>query len=83
VEELLQLYHAVLGKTPLDLKIAYSEKTGGINLICETPGEGDNLVEAGHQPDDLGLAIIRGMAEDIAFEQLDGKNVLTVKMKMD
>ena len=82
VEELLQLYTPTLGKVPLNLKIAYSEKTGGIDIVCENAGESGNPVESGDLPDDLGLAIIRNMSESITFHQADGRNVLTVKMKM-
>ena len=83
VEELLQLYAATLNTTALELKIAYSEKSGNIEITCETAGDGDNPIESEHLPDELGLAIINNMTESVAFHQLDGKNILTLMMKMN
>lgn len=83
VEELLQLYAPMLGAAPLELKIAYSEKSGDIEIVCESSGDGGNPIESDQLPDEFGLAIIKNMTESITFHQADGKNVLTLRMKMD
>ena len=83
VEELLQLYNPYLSKTPLDMKVAYSEKSGLVEIICESSGEVGNLIESDELPDDLGLTIIKSMTESVAFHQVEGKNILTLMMKMN
>jgi polar amino acid transport system ATP-binding protein len=83
VEELLQLYNSYLISAPLDMKIAYSEKSGNIEIVCETSGEGVNPIESEDLPDELGLTIIRNMTDSIDFYQADEKNILTLMMKMN
>ncbi len=83
VEEVLQLYTPNLHTTHMHMKIAYSENTRKIEIVCESAGSGSNPVENTDMPDDLGLMIIKNMTESIAFQQIDDKNVLTLMMKMN
>lgn len=81
VEELLQIYTPGLHETRLDLVIAYSEKKETLELILESSGEAANPLESECLPDDLGLTIIRNLAEDIDYQRVNDKNRLTVLMR--
>jgi polar amino acid transport system ATP-binding protein len=80
VEELLILYKPALASAPVDLGIGYSEKTGRIELACETAGSsGDPIAKA--EEDDLGVMIIRNLTEGIQFTRENGREKLELKMK--
>jgi len=72
VEELLSIYKPLLEKTTLDLRIAYSEKTGSLEVVGETSDDLGNPLERGDLDDDLGVVIIRNLADSIEFQQVPG-----------
>ena len=81
-EELLQLYGPYLGGSPLDMTVAYSEKTGDLTLAI-TGGAGfANLMDACDE-DDLGVLIIRNMSERIDYAAGEAGGTLTVAVKKD
>jgi polar amino acid transport system ATP-binding protein len=83
VEELLQIYTPCLHTTRLDLAIAYSEKKETLQLTLESSGEAANPLESEFLPDELGLTIIRNLAEDIEYQRVNDKNRVIVLMKKD
>jgi polar amino acid transport system ATP-binding protein len=80
VEELLILYRPSLASNPLDLSIGYSEKTGRIEIGCDTAGAAGNPVEQA-EADDLGVMIIRNLTESMQFARENGREKLDLKMK--
>lgn len=81
VEELLQLYAPTLDRYPLDLTIAYSEKTGALDLTCECAAEAGNPLEPDGEDDGLGGILIRHMSESIDYAVVDGTGTLTLRVK--
>jgi polar amino acid transport system ATP-binding protein len=81
VEELLQLYTPYLTTMYHDLTIAYSEKNETLELVWENCGEAANPLDSKLLPDELGLTIIRNLAERLEYQRIDDKNRVTVLMK--
>lgn len=81
VEELLQIYNPLLGTTPLDLRISYSEKKESLELVCENGGAALNPLDESQLPDELGVRIITNLAESIEHLRADDKNRLVLQMK--
>jgi polar amino acid transport system ATP-binding protein len=81
VEELLILFRPHLASAGLDLTIEYSERTKGLEIVCETAGAISNLLEREGSSEDLGMMIIRGLTESIQFRRQDGRNIWTLEMK--
>ena len=81
VEELLILYGPRLASTILDLTIAYSEKTDRLEIGCETTGDLGNPLEQEASAGNLGLMIIRNLAERIQYRCEDGRSILELRMK--
>ena len=83
VEELLLIHGTLLPAATIDLTISYSEKKESLELALENTGEAINLLDRHRLPDELGLKIIRHLAEQIDYRRLDGKNRVTVSIKKD
>jgi len=81
VEELLILFRPRLSSTSLDLTIAYGEKTGRLEIVCESNGALGNPLEREASPEDLGLMIIRNLTETVQFRREDGRDILELTMK--
>ncbi|MBS1187622.1 MAG: transporter related [Burkholderiaceae bacterium] len=81
LEELLQIYTPYLDRTALEMKVAYSEKSETVEIICDSVGEMANPLEGELMPDELGLTIIKNMTDSISYQQIDGKGRLTAVMK--
>lgn len=81
VEELLQVHAKVLGVAPLSLTIAYSEKTEKLEMVWESGGPPENPLETAGLPDEMGLSIIRNLAEHIEYQRDLDKNRLVVTIK--
>ena len=81
VEELLQFYNPHLSRTPLEVKIAYSERDQSLRVVCESTGEMANPLDSERLPDDLGLMIIENMTQGIEYQQINGVNRLILTMK--
>lgn len=72
VEEMLGLLPEI---TDLDLRVAYSEKTGSIELAVSSAGAAsDMLAAASQQPDDLALRLIHSRCESIQYHYENGRN---------
>ena len=81
VEELLDLHKPELRDAPLELTAAYSEETETLEVICERSGEGGNPLESDRLADDLGLTIVRHVAEAIDYRVAGGRSRLVVRMR--
>jgi polar amino acid transport system ATP-binding protein len=80
VEELLEIHGSELRKAPLELTVAYSEKTETIDVICERTGEWNSPLESKGLLDEFGLNIIKHLAEAIDYQVADGKSRLVVRI---
>ncbi len=80
-EELLGIL--LTGPAPhgIDLVLAYSEKHRSLELRLDSAGPPGNPLESTHLPDDLALAIIHNYAGDIAYERVDERNRLRMRVK--
>lgn len=81
VEEILQIYRPRLSAIALDLTIAYSEKSNRVEVVCESAGEAEDPLDAKALADDLGLRIIRTMAERIEYRREGGRNRLELQLR--
>ena len=80
VEELLEIHNPALRNAPLELTVAYSEKTATIEVICERCGDWGNPLESNGLPDEFGVNIIKHLAEGIDYQVADGKSRLVVRI---
>jgi polar amino acid transport system ATP-binding protein len=80
IEELLEIYKPDIREAPVNLEVAYSEKTGSLELSFERSGEWPYPLAAERQPDGLGLRIINGVTEDIAYRAGEGKSRLILRI---
>ena len=80
IEEILEIHKSDLRNAPLELGVAYSEKTDALEVTFERSGEWANPLESSLQPDDLGLRIVRRVAESIDYQAADGKSRLIVRI---
>ncbi len=71
VEELLQLYTPVLTTSTLTLTTAYSEKTGSLQIIVDTPPLEPNPINGDGLDDELGLMLIRNLTSEIELNTDD------------
>ena len=79
IEEVLEIVRPELRRSALDLRVTYSEKTAALEVVFERDGEWPNPLES-EQPDDLGLKIVRRVADGIAYEASRGKSRLTLRI---
>ena len=81
VEELLQIYTPHLNSMLLEVAIAYSEKSGRLELVCESTGEAAHPLDSALLPDELGVTIIQNLTESIEYQRMKDKNRLTLLLK--
>jgi len=67
--------------TDINLNLSYSEKDGGVELVCENVGAPVNPFEEGVLDDDLGLNLIKVWCESVDYKYENGKNILMLKLK--
>jgi polar amino acid transport system ATP-binding protein len=80
VDELLHICGPDLREAPVDLTVAYSEKTEAVEVICERDAVWGNPLESTRLPDDLGVKIVRRMAESIDYRVDGGKGRLALRL---
>jgi len=66
----------------LDLSLSYSEKDGGVEIVSESGGKPFNPLEEGALEDDLGLRLIKNRCEKVAYKYENGRNILTLAVKV-
>jgi len=81
VGELLILFQQKSALSGLDLTIAYSEKTGRLEIVCETGNAISNPLDQQDSAGNLGLMIIRNLTESFEFRRENERSVLELKMK--
>ena len=81
VEELLQIYRPQAPDALVELTLAYSEKKESLELICQSQGSPLNLLDTEVLPDELGINIIKSLAQDIEYRRLDGANRVTLTIR--
>ena len=81
VEELLVLYQAQSKTMDVHLRIAYSEKEKNVEIIFTSSGEAGNILEEAEE-DDIGAMIITNKTEKIEYHQVEGKNKLSMYLKI-
>ena len=80
VDELLQMHKPELPGAPVDLTVAYSEEAEELDVICERSGEWQDPRESRGLPDDIGLKILRHVAETVDYEVAGGKSRLVMRI---
>lgn len=66
----------------LDLSLSYSEKDGGVEMVCESEGNPVNPLEEGALKDDLGLMLMKSRSDNIEYKYENGRNILTLGVKV-
>ncbi len=79
IEEILEIITPDLGKAPLDLAVAYSEKTDELEVIFERVGEWPNPLET-DLPDDFGVKIVKSAATAIDYRVEGGRSRLVIRI---
>lgn len=78
VEELLAIYQPRLAAAALEITLGYAEKTGRIELSVGSRGDASNPLDQSALPDELGLTIIRNLAESIDYRTDESGNRLSI-----
>jgi polar amino acid transport system ATP-binding protein len=81
VEELLSLHKVNLDPFVVDLSIAYSEKSGRLELVFETADTGRDSLVVPEGGDDLQLTLIRGTAASLEQRVEKGKRRLEIGVR--
>ncbi len=80
VEEYLGIYKMRSELIDVNLTISYSEKRDTLEIVFESAGEEENMLEK-IEPDELGLSIIKGLTESIEYTRVQEKNKLSMFLK--
>lgn len=78
IEEILLLQNDF---SDIHINLAYSEKSGDLDLTFASSGKPANLLEEGTHSDDIGIKIIKNRCEHYDYSFEDGKNILRFKVK--
>ena len=81
VEETLALYKPILRDFVVDLSIAYSEKSGRLELAIETEDTPADPLQAAAGDDGLAIAVVRGTAETIEVRRENGRRRLEMTVR--
>jgi polar amino acid transport system ATP-binding protein len=69
--------------THINLSLSYSEKDGGLVLVCESAGDPVNPLEEGVLEDEIGLMLIKARCESVEYNFENHRNTLIFKLKKD
>ena len=81
IEELLLLHRPRLALAPIDLTIGYAEKAGRLEVVIESRATGTDPIEAADDGENLGVMLVRGLAETIEYREDHGRGRLVVVPK--
>ena len=81
VDELLQIHKPRLPRSAVDLTIAYSEKSGRLELVIESDGTAGDPLAMAEGDDGLAITLIRGFSETIEYRPVDGRSRLEVVVR--
>lgn len=62
------------------LRLSYSEKSGTLDLLCESAGKPHNLLDDKDNDENIGLKLILGRCHSADYALVNGKNTLTLKI---
>lgn len=62
------------------LRLSYSEKTGTLDLTCESAGEPYNLLSEENQEDNIGIRLILGRCQSSEYSYNNNHNTLILKI---
>jgi len=79
-EELIGLGLDELRHGPLDLRVAYAERTEKVEVTLETRGPARNLLLRGDVHDELVTMLIRNLSTSTNYHRHDGINLLGIKI---
>lgn len=65
------------------LKLSYSEKTGTVDLLCDSAGEPYDPFTDPDLEDDIGLKLITGRCQQVEHFYAEGRNLLSMKIKKE
>lgn len=82
IEELLAIHNTKARVYDVNLTLSYSEKRDILEIIFDTPGEEENILE-NIDPDDISLTIIQNFTESIEYLKADGRNKLNMFLKKE
>lgn len=82
IEEIIELYKIQHRKIEAHLTVAYSEKSGSLEVIFKYQGDKLNILEYDKGSDDLSRKIIENFARTIQFTHQENENILNVILKL-
>jgi len=65
----------------IQVSLSYSEKDGGVELVCVSGGAPVNPLEEGVAKDDFGIKLIKARSRSVDYRYENGKNILVLKIK--
>jgi polar amino acid transport system ATP-binding protein len=77
IEELLGVYRPRLSQMALDVTIDFSEKSGRLEVVCESAADSGNPLDEENASNELPLMIIQNLTENVQFE----RGVLKLQLK--
>ncbi len=63
------------------LKLSYAEKSGTVDLRCESAGAPYNPFEDPELEDEIGLMLIKGRCQNVEYQREDSRNILLLQIK--
>lgn len=82
VEEIIMLYIPRLQNIDINFTLSYSEKLDTLEIQFVIPGGEFNILESGDS-DEIALAIIKNMTENLEYRFTEEKNKLSMLLKKD
>jgi len=65
----------------IDISLSFSEKGGGVSMVCSALGTAWNPLEADDVDDNIGLMIIKARCAAVDYAYEAGRNVLTLTLR--
>jgi len=65
----------------IQVSLSYSEKDGGVELICVSGGAPVNPLEEGVAKDEFGIKLIKARCRQVEYRYENGKNILVLKIR--
>jgi polar amino acid transport system ATP-binding protein len=65
----------------IQVSLSYSEKDGGVELVCVSGGAPVNPLEEGVAEDDFGIKLIKARCRQVEYRYENGKNILVLKIR--
>lgn len=82
VEEYLSIHSSLIKTFDIDITISYSEKLDSLEIIFESAGGEDNMIENMDETD-FSFMIIKNLTENIGYQKTYGRNKLSMYLKRE